>query len=281
MIATLDPVQVHSPAQPTTTTTPTTKASPIESLQKTVSASRLTTFLQCRLKFMFRYVQQIPKPKTPALHVGSVVHLVLQAWNMSRWRKQEFQIENFNQVFEKAWKDQPPWINWDSEEEAQRRSAWSVLEMYFTQTPIKANEMPEAVEVPMEADLNKYGLPTLIGVLDLVRAGGRIVDFKSTGKTPDPDGAAHQNETQLSCYSVLYREATGHRESGRELHHLVKTKTPKLIITELAPMTDMQQVRLFRMMESYLEGLAREDFVPSPGFHCAGCEFFQDCKQWA
>ena len=109
--------------------------------------------------------------------------------------------------------------------------------MYFAQTPIKANEMPEAVEVPMETDLSKYGLPTLIGVLDLVRAGGRIVDFKSTGKTPDPEDAAHQNETQMSCYSVLYREATGHRESGRELHHLVKTKTPKLVITELGPMT--------------------------------------------
>jgi hypothetical protein len=76
--------------------------------------------------------------------------------------------------------------------------------------------MPETVEVPMETDLFKYGLPTLIGVIDLVRAGGQIVDFKCSGKTPDPEDAIHQNETQLSCYSVLYREATGHRESGRE-----------------------------------------------------------------
>ena len=106
------------------------------------------------------------------------------------------------------------------------------------------------------------------------------MDFKSTGKTPDAEDAAHQNETQLSCYSVLYREATGHSEAGRELHHLVKTKTPKLVITELGPMTDLQQVRLFRMIESYVEGLAREDFVPSPGFQCAGCEFFNECRRW-
>ena len=272
MIATVDPAQVQTPAQP--------KANPIETLQRTVSASRLNTFLQCRLKFFFRYVQQIRKPKTPSLHVGSVVHLVLQAWNMARWRKQEFNLEKFQKQFEEGWKDQPTQINWDGEEDGQRKTAWSVLEMYFTQTPIKANEMPEAVEVPMEADLSKYGLPTLIGVLDLVRAGGRIVDFKSTGKTPDPEDAAHQNDTQLSCYSVLYREATGKKESGRELHHLVKTKTPKLVITELPPMTDMQQVRLFRMIESYVDGLAREDFVPSPSFSCAGCEFFNECRTW-
>jgi hypothetical protein len=140
--------------------------------------------------------------------------------------------------------------------------------------------MPEAVEVPMESDLSRYGLPTLIGVLDLVRAGGKIVDFKTSGKTPEAEDAIHQNEAQLSCYSVLYRDATGHLESGRELHHLVKTKTPKLVLTELPPMTNAQRVRLFRMMESYVEGLAREDFVPSPGFSCAGCEFFNECRKW-
>lgn len=274
MIAAVDSVQVLSPAQPTP------KANPIETLQKTVSASRLNTWLQCRLKFYFRYVQQISKPKTASLHVGSVVHLILQAWNMSRWRKQGFNLDTFKKLFEEGWKDQPAGIKWGAEEDDQRKTAWSVLEMYFAQTPIKANEMPEAVEVPMESDLSRYGLPTLIGVLDLVRAGGKIVDFKTSGKTPEAEDAIHLNETQLNCYSVLYRDATGHLESGRELHHLVKTKTPKLVLTELSPMTDQQRVRLFRMMESYVEELAREDFVPSPGFSCAGCEFFNECRKW-
>lgn len=275
MIATIDSVQVQSPAQPKP------KDNPIETLQKTVSASRLSCWLSCRLKFFFRYIQQITKPPTPALHVGSMVHLVLQHWNMARWRKQPFEIERFKKLFDDGWAEQPAKINWDGEEPAQKNTAWSLLEMYFTETPIKAHEMPEAVEVPMETDLSKYGLPTLIGVMDLVRAGGRIVDFKTSGKTPSAEDAIHLNETQLSCYSVLYREATGHRESGRELHHLVKTKTPKLVITELGPMDEIQQVRLFKMMESYVEGLARGDFVPSPGFHCAGCEFFGNCRRWA
>jgi hypothetical protein len=199
---------------------------------------------------------------------------------MAPWRKQAFEWERFRKLFDEGWKGQASKIDWSGEEDDQRKTAWSVLEMCFAEIPIKANEMPEAVEVPMETDLSKYGLRSLIGVLDLVPDGGRIVDFKSTGKTPDPEDAAHQNEPQMSCYSVLYREATGHRESGRELHHLVKTKTLKLVITELGPMTEVQQVRLFRMMESYVEGLAREDFVPSPEFHCAGCEFFNECRRW-
>ena len=112
MIAAVDAVQVHPPAH----ATPKAKVNTIETLQKTVSASRLTTFLKCRLKFYFRYVQQISKPKTPSLHVGSVVHLILQAWNMARWRKQEFNLEKFKKLFEEGWKDQPPGIKWEGEE---------------------------------------------------------------------------------------------------------------------------------------------------------------------
>ena len=41
---------------------PTSQESQIETLQKTVSASRLNCWLGCRLKFFFRYVQQIAKP---------------------------------------------------------------------------------------------------------------------------------------------------------------------------------------------------------------------------
>ena len=76
---------------------------PIETLQETVSASRLNCFLQCRLKFFFRYVLQIVKPPTPSLHLGSVVHLVLKAWNMARWKKQPFAAGQFKVLFDKGW----------------------------------------------------------------------------------------------------------------------------------------------------------------------------------
>jgi len=89
----------------------------------------------------------------------------------------------------------------------------------------------------MEADLPE-GLPKLVGIFDLVRTGGRIVDFKTSAQTPDAEKVEHIHETQLSCYAVLYRDATGKRESGVELHHLVKSKKPKVVITALRPMTE-------------------------------------------
>src|SRR5437588_6894279 len=77
----------------------------VEELQKTVSASRLGLWQQCRLKFYFKNVLGLAKPPTPARHVGSVVHTVLQAWNKARWRREGFVLERFKALFEQCWNE--------------------------------------------------------------------------------------------------------------------------------------------------------------------------------
>jgi putative RecB family exonuclease len=139
---------------------------------------------------------------------------------------------------------------------------------------------PDAVEVPVEADLREHGLPILIGILDLVQEG-KVIDFKTSGQTPNAERVAHTNEVQISSYAVLYRHNTGQRENGLELHHLVKTKNPKLVMTTLPPMEDRQQSRLSTLIQSYMDGVDRRDFVPSPGMHCASCQWFNECRAWS
>ena len=258
--------------------------SPAELLTQ-VSASRLQTFHQCRLKFFFRYVLALKKPKSAALHVGSAVHFVLQTWNRARWKGEPIDLAILRQMFGSFWvfEQAEDSVNWDGKSEPRElEAAWSLAQMYLERTPIPLNEKPEAVEVEAEADLSRHGLPRLVGFIDLVRAGGQIVDYKTAAQTPNSERAVHLHELQLSCYGVLYRDATGHKESGFELHHLVKLKTPKLIVTEAGPMTVAQEAKLFRAIESYVQGMQREDWVPNPNtMTCACCEYFNECRQWA
>lgn len=259
-----------------------TESEIIGHLQKSVSPSRLTLFLQCRLKFFFRYVAGITKAKTAALHVGSVVHAVLKAWNKARWKSQPLTLKQLHDEFQKAWmeSDEDP-VQWDEGEEAQeKQTGWRLIETYIRESKIPDNLKPDAVEVSVEANLHQFGLPKLIGVLDLVQ-DGRIIDYKTAGQTPNPEKVAHTNEVQTTSYAILYRHNTGKTESGIELHHLVKLKNPKLVITPLPPMSDQQQTRLFRLMEAYVHGLDVRDFVPSPGLQCVSCEFFNECRRWS
>jgi CRISPR/Cas system-associated exonuclease Cas4 (RecB family) len=280
MIATLDPspaVQRVSSAE-----SKPSKARTKEELLRSVSASRLGTWLQCRLKFKFRYLDGIAKPPTPALHVGSVIHTVLQQWSLARWRRVPLDDETVGGIFNHAWRvwQEEQEIAWDGEEDAIKASALATLRIYLKETPIPKDEKPEAVEVGVEMDLASHGLPMLVGILDLVRKGGRIVDFKTTGKTPDPGMLLHTTETQTTAYAMLYREATERRETGIELHHLVRLKTPKIVVTEAGPATERQISRFFHLAESYVRGLEAEDFVPSPGFACAACDYFKECRAW-
>ncbi len=255
----------------------------IDELTSTVSASRLVSFHQCRLKFYFRYVLGLFRLKSASLHVGSSDHAVLKYWNNARWRGEQPTLKQFHDVYVQYWaaeQQQHP-VDWTSEnQEEEKKTGWRCLETYFRECPIKPDEKPEAVEVSVEADLFEHGLPKLVGIIDLVRPGGRIVDFKTSGKTPDPLTVAHLNDTQLSSYGVLYRHATGKKESGLELHHLVKTKNPKLVVTELPPVNKVQENRLYHVMESYVDGVQKTDWVPSPSFLCGSCEFFSECRAW-
>ena len=263
--------------------TPLSEGQIVRQLQQTVSASRLSLFHSCRLKFWFRYVAKIKKAKTPALHVGNAVHAVLKAWSKARWKGNPLNLKQLHDEYAKAWEDDSEGpVSWENEaEEAdEQKTGWRLVDTYIRETPIKSDEKPEAVEVPVEADLSEHGLPVLIGVLDLVRPGGVIVDYKTASQTPNPEKVMHTNEVQTSAYAILYRQATGKRENGIELHHLVKLKNPKLVVTRCGAMEDGQQSRLFRVIESYYEGLDRGDFVPSPSMLCASCEFFNECRKW-
>ena len=254
-----------------------------ELLVEEVSASRLKRWSTCRLQFFFHYVQQIKKPATPALALGRVVHSVLQEWNRARWKGQYGFREILSEVLAEKWEQEQSELgtDWEGEEEKQKQTALGLLELYLDQTPIKPEERPTAVEVHLIASLQKHGLPDLAGVIDLCRPGGKIVDFKTSSQTPNSEMVGHQNEIQLTCYGLLYRDATDQVESGFELHHLVKTKSPKLIVTAIPPITEKQKSRLFKQIESYTRGIEAEDYVPSPGLACLSCQFLSECKKWS
>lgn len=250
----------------------------VRDLQAVASPSRLSLFHSCRLKFYFRYVKGFEKPKSPALHLGGCVHAVLRVWNKARWRNQPLSIEQLKLEYLRAWGEDSTAVEWDENEESIKQTGWALLELYLGQPERQANR-PEAVEVPVEADLQAIGLPKLVGVLDLVE-GGKIVDYKTSATTPVPAKVAHLNEIQTTAYAILYREGTGKIEQGIEIHTLVKLKTPRVIATALPPITEAQKTRLFRQIESYVEGLERQDWVPSPGLQCSCCEYFNECREW-
>lgn len=51
-------------------------------------------------------------------------------------------------------------------------------------------------------------------------------------------------------------------------------------MSEAPATTEAQRTKLFRLIESFVDGVERKDYVPSPGLQCAACEYFNECSVW-
>lgn len=248
---------------------------------KYISASRLKCWQGCRRQFYYRYVERIETPTAPALFLGQAVHELLRLHNWSYWRDDPHDPEKLRRELLDWWEREAPaarvaWKKPEDESKA-REQAWSLFETYLEQQPADLAGKPEGVEVRVDCDLGR-GLPPLVGFLDLVRSPGIIIDYKTAARSPDGSMATIQHVTQLCCYALAYREATGQTESGFELHYLIKTKQPKVVVHSLDPMTPAQEAGLFFLIDDYLDGIAAERWIPSPGQHCSWCDHADRCR---
>jgi len=278
----LSPSKEKAPSPSTLRVLPAPESRP--QVLEYLSASRLKCWQTCRRQFYFRYVERIKTPTAPALFIGQQVHEILKLHNWSRWKGEPFDPAWLKSEFSDSWEEglQADQIKWKkaADEAKAKEQAWAMLKTYFEQSPVPFSETPEGVEVEVECHLDRFDI-RLIGIIDLVRPSGLIIDYKTAARAPSVSAGSQQHATQLACYGLLYREATGTVESGFELHYLIKTKQPKILVTTLAPMSGRMQDELYRLIDDYLEGIAAEAWIPSPGQHCSWCDHATECQRFS
>jgi len=107
-----------------------------------------------------------------------------------------------------------------------------------------------------------HGLTKLVGILDLVRPGGRIVDFKTAGQTANQTRqfTCTRSSSPFTAFCIVIPQVRRNRASSCTIW----LKTPKLVVVSAPQITEQQKTRLFKHIESYLNGVQRQDWVPSP-----------------
>jgi len=89
------------------------------------------------------------------------------------------------------------------------------------------------------------------------------------------------HEVALSCYSNLFRTATGLNETDLEIRTLIKTKQPKIEIHRYPRRSDNQFQRMFALLPEYLDEIDAGCFNYRPGWNCGLCDFRAgQCHAW-
>jgi putative RecB family exonuclease len=247
-----------------------------------MSASRLKSFLTCRLKFYYEKVLGLKSPSSPNLQIGKAVHAGLEAFHRAQWQGEPMSQADALQAYQEAYSalEEEEAVEYgDKSREDCLATGERVVNAYLESELARDSRGILGVEVMLRSDDKRLPVP-LLGVLDLVREGNVPVDFKTIGATPDLQEEAWANELQLSIYHLLLQDATDETPAPGELVYLVKLKSPKVIQHKLPAVTDTQLERLHTLMDIYVDGVKRGDFYPSPGMHCRWCDFRNQCRAW-
>jgi len=248
-----------------------------------LSSSQLNLYLQCSLKYRFRYIDKIPVPfKSSGLAFGSAIHSTLSWFHKERKKGNEVTLEDFLRLFDTDWYSQraDAEIRYKSGENETKLTviAKEILALYYHQehNGVADSEIPFVVPLVNPSNGDRLGL-NLEGFIDLIEKDDTIVEFKTSNQTFTQKNV--DDNLQLTAYSYAYEMLYQKPPKCLEVVNFVKTKKPKMIILKTKrDMSDYQ--RFFSLAIQILRGIQYRLFFPRQNFMCKDCEYGVLCSSW-
>src|SRR5579862_6768058 len=245
-----------------------------------LSSSQINLYLLCGLKYRFQYIDKLPKPfKSSALLFGSAIHSALSWLHDQRQAGTPDSLERLYKIFDADFYSQKVEKNItfkDGEDEMKLIAMGKeMLGFYYQEPPneIKGSEMRFNFPLVNHRTGESLGI-NLEGYFDLIEADDTIVEFKTSAQTLSQSDI--KSHLQLTAYGYAFDLLYGRLPRAFKLVNFVKTKKPKMEITETYRGKENFEAFFF-LVEQVLNGIERKVFLPRPGYWCRDCEYAAQC----
>lgn len=227
------------------------------------SASSISTYLECGLRWWFTYVAAFPARPSLAMATGVAVHAAAETvlrGKMTGWPVSEQEaLAAYRQAMEEAG---------HSPDEA----GSALVRLFMDEVAPKTS--PLLVETPFQIEVN--GIP-YSGIFDWYDSNLVLHDLKTSASRP----SARNNRYRIAMigYALGARDLTGREETGIVLDYLVKTKTPYYWPVASPPASEADIAEFAATVETVAEAVARRVYDPDGLFKgaCRYCPFTQEC----
>ncbi len=249
-----------------------------------LSASKLTTYMDCPLKYKFRYVDKIEPESTPAgLAMGSAFHRTIKHFYNRLMDGQQLGFEELEAAFRQDWEvAQTVPIAWNGDgPEAIERQGIEMLRAYIEN--IGDLSTPLAVESRFQIPIinlvtgEKLKDVELVGVIDRIGPNEEPIEVKTSARSWSQSQA--DTSIQMTAYAYHLSLLTGCEQIDGRFEVMVKNKTPKLQIIKTVR-TPHHFDQLFRSISAVARCIQEGVWYPNPGMFCSGCEFADECSAW-
>ncbi|MBI4441832.1 MAG: ATP-dependent helicase [Acidobacteria bacterium] len=248
----------------------TRRAAPASTENFSLSISQMETYLDCPLKYQYRYVWQVPVAATPALSFGSTLHAaVKQLVATASQDPARLSPETIQEILRQHW----PTAGFADpvQERKYREMGFRQLEGLW-QTLVR---QPFELLHQEKTFHMVQGAIQLVGRIDQInRIAGpdvELIEYK-TGR-PQTQKEADQSR-QITLYALACRKMLKLNPLRLTLHNL---ETQEAILTKRSP-EDFQQLEV--EIGEASQGILAGAFVARPGYHCRYCDFRPLCPSW-
>jgi len=250
-----------------------------------LSWSAVSTFMQCPLKFKFRYLESLPEETlSSSLLFGSGIHQALEEFFRAELAGgPKPTLEKLVYIYRSTWLPaDPEAVSLGSDtRESLDRLAVKVLRAFLASD--SAGLLGHVLGVEEEiSGLLVEGVPDLLGRVDLVteeKDSLTITDFKTSRGKWSAD-TVEEASSQLLLYSSL-AEAFSPKKTIR-LRFVVLTKTANPTVEQhFAEINPQKLARVKKIFERVWGAIQTGVFYPAPSvMNCSGCGFKQACAAW-
>lgn len=238
-----------------------------------LSPTQVRCFMDCQVRWWFKYGLKSPDPPTSNIALGRAVHSAL-AVNFAQ------KIETYEDLpalgvvalFRDAWAIEREQAEFRDDEDSCEIGACgeALVSKYMDNVAPKVT--PAAVETRVEGEIAGIKVRGWIDVLDVE---GRIIDIKTSSRRPssiDPD-----YRFQIATYTKLTPGASGEAR----LDTLIKTKTPALATQSFTvTQQDLQAIeKLYPLAQQAMRG---EVYMPNRlSLTCSrrNCSYWRRCER--
>ncbi|HET8566923.1 MAG TPA: ATP-dependent DNA helicase [Solirubrobacterales bacterium] len=232
-----------------------------------LSASDLSLYLTCPLKYKFARVFGIPQEPTINQRFGILFHNVLERFHKEPPPNEHEGLSRLNKLFAEGWRRTG---FGDSDDELQFRDrAREALRLYWERERLSEGE-PVWLEKKFDFKVGDHHVRGRVDRVDRLPDGDyELIDYK-TGERKSADDL--DSDLQLALYRMAAREAWGIEASTGSYYYVLDgDKVP-------APSRPDDAERVERTVLQVGEGILSQDFEPRPSpTVCSWCDYKLIC----
>ena len=240
-----------------------------------LSPSQVRCFMDCQIRWWYKYVLKVPDAPTGNMALGRAVHSALcENFAQKADTREDLPTPGVIALFREAWVNEREQTEFRDEENPSELAATGEALVAKYMDNLAPTIDPAVVELKVDGEI---GGVKVRGWIDLLDAKGRVIDIKTAKARPSSIEPMHK--FQVATYSHLIAGASG---EGR-IDTLVKTKTPQVISQNFQVTTEEMRAAQ-TLYPAAQEAMRQQRYMPNRlSMMCSrrNCSYWRHCeKEW-